>query len=500
MMEISAKRHAILDAAPVTSQGRFLGCSLFHKFCCVRFRRFINQADFEDWLTQAERSDVLYPAYISEGRPYYSEFQVWQVWNVSDWPHFSGNTQRPAKFSEFDRLLPLFVQIQDYYLPLVRSDQRFGQVSSGGTFFTTATTYTLHALFRGKDQEISCKRFEPVHVLAESGLTPADLRNWICKLAADADFIDPIKEWGLLVRFVDYSKRQQLKYDALLAQDFRELAEILRLFHSDASEEPIFRDILESKYGPIAEGSWLEKVYGDSLRRPWEMLEYVVNLFGLNAKPRAIIFTEGEEWPALYRLYEEVGVHPAYSGIEFRSLGGSGEFSVANWQTFIEYMHEKQIIVYFVVDKEGKAENQANRLSKAPRRFRHHILKEVIPSKDRICLWSSSFEEANFSDEEIVSAFSLQGKNCSVEAVNASRSSGVGLIKAVGKKLGLEIDKRQLVVDLIDMLILWRRAHPNEPRRPVEDFVYESAQLIMLNHQPIDPESRKENYETGLLG
>jgi hypothetical protein len=507
-MSTRLKRRTVLDFVPATSQNPLLGGASLHSFCCSRFSKFVFPWTLERWLLKAERGGIVFPAWSSGKVPYYSSFQIWQFWRISGSAKFSKKLERPIVFAEFDALVRLLVQIQDYYLPLVRSDQRNGTCRDygpgvdgiAGTSFCTTKTYILDALHQWKNREISCKRFEPARVLSESGLSPADLREWICRFASDAESIDPMKEWQLLARFVEYSKRQKLKYDALLAQDFMELAEILRLFHADASDEPVFRDISEWTYGPISDNSWLEEKYGDSLHRPCGLLEYVLNYYGLNAKPQAIIFTEGEEWRALGRLYEAIGAHPSYSGIEFRSLGGIGEFSLSNWQAFIEYMHEKQTIVYFVVDREGRAASEARRLLKKQRRFVHPTLKKVIPSEDRLCLWSSSFEEANFSDEEIANAFGLQGMDCSPEAVTVSRGSRTGLIKRVAKNLGVEIDKRKLVVDLVDLLISWRQFHPNDPRRPIEGFVYESAQLIILNHQPTEPDSRNENYKTGLLG
>src|SRR6185436_17655481 len=102
-------------------------------------------------------------------------------------------------------------------------------------------------------------------------------------------------------------------------------------------------------------------------------------------------------------------VHPDFAGIEFRSISGSGNFTLTNWQAFIEYMHEKQVLIFFLLDNEGQTEKTATRLLKQKRRFAAEGLERVIPANNRIQIWASSFEEANFTDLEIAGALTSLG-------------------------------------------------------------------------------------------
>src|SRR5438876_9367933 len=79
------------------------------------------------------------------------------------------------------------------------------------------------------------------------------------------------------------------------------------------------------------------------------------------------------------------------------------EFSLANWQMFIESMHEKQVLLYFFVDREGSAVKEAARFSGKKRRSPFDRLEIVIPP-ERIHVWATSYEEANFTDGEIARA------------------------------------------------------------------------------------------------
>ncbi len=508
--KLARNMEPIFGEVPSSGENPLLAASSsFHKYCRERIRGLTSwPRQFSDWTLEAAKHELLRPAYIHGETRYYASYQVWQVYHLNRFEKL--DAERPKDFDQFEVLLKLFAQIQDYYLPQVRSDQRVGHCKDyhgwsaiGGTYFCNTTDHEVKGWADQRKKLITSSRFLPSQMLANSSLSAADLRNWICRFMGLAQQIDPLSNWYLLIRYVSYSKRQELKYESRFAQDLLEMAEMLRLFHADASDEPIFADILvcREKNDKSAVGdTWLEKRYGSSLSHPFEMLEYVANEYGLNPKPRAIVFTEGAEWMALSLLYQVVGAAPEYTGIEFRSLDGNGNFSIANWQCFIEYMHEKQVIIYFVVDREGRAEKEARRLLDRKRLFKFDGLEKVIPSEDRLCVWDTSFEEANFTDDEIAQALRLQGVSISPNDVALAHGATKGLISAVAEKLNVKIDKMKLSQDLVASFIEWRDANPDAPERAVEAFVRKSAQLIVLNHLPSDPESRSENLKSGLLG
>lgn len=166
-------------------------------------------------------------------------------------------------------------------------------------------------------------------------------------------------------------------------------------------------------------------------------------------------------------------------------------------------MHERQTLVYFLLDNEGRSSKEARKLLKKKRRFYFSGLEKVIPSRDRIRVWPQSFEESNFSDAEIKRALARQGVRLSSQKVADTRTGErrKGLVEALLDELKTTIDKPQLNVDLMEDLISRRRKRPNvKSLRPIEKFVERSGSLIMLNHQPADQEMQRLNRETGLLG
>jgi hypothetical protein len=173
-------------------------------------------------------------------------------------------------------------------------------------------------------------------------------------------------------------------------------------------------------------------------------------------------------------------------------------------------MHEKQVLIYFILDNEGHTAKEAKKLLKAKRKFNFMGLRKVIPRRDRIKIWgtrkkSSSFEEANFTDSEIAMAINMQAKKSirakDIGIIRNDLTRGKALIKAVEEKFKFKLNKIQLNVDLIELLIRKRQSNPNiKHKRPVEDFILKSGELILLNHQPTGKEHQKINIETGLLG
>jgi hypothetical protein len=82
-----------------------------------------------------------------------------------------------------------------------------------------------------------------------------------------------------------------------------------------------------------------------------------------------------------------------------------------------------------------------------------------------------------------------------------NQKSNRGLIERLKANMGFQVNKPQLDLDLATGLIKRREENPNcKTLTPVERFVQRSGNLIVLNHQPVDPAIRKENIKTGLLG
>ncbi len=513
---------------PRTTQNPLFDLQGFHRFCQPRFPYLPMEHSFEKLLRGWSRRKLLMPICSYEKIALYSSYQAWQVDRLLG--RDSGlNIHDDIGLRGFSNILRLLLRIQDFYLPEVRGNLRTGlwadyggAVVAAGPFFRLRHTYLLSYIRQVRSVAIQRRKFIPQNELRASKLDNESLISWVESITQYAEHLDPLLPWKSLVRFIAYERRQDLKGKALLAQDFYEVAEMLTLFARDlgiAAPAAISLDWQYDRY-PLqpfnASGTrrnatpWELQKYGrEDLARPYAMLEYLTNEFELNPKPLAIIFTEGEEWRGLRKLFIRTGIDPDLLGVEFRSLWGGGNFSLKKWQGFIEYMHEKQVLIYFVLDRENNVERQREKFIRAERMNRLDSLKKLMPGReqyrdqDRIWVWDKSFEE-EFSDHMISLSLAEQGiciprQRITSERRNKNRKRG--LIESLPKEAMKNFDKGLLSESLVNKLTL---AGPQgrggrEPTKP-ERFVWTCAQVIILNHQPIDAESRRANFETGLVG
>lgn len=305
--------NAIFDNPPSSSQNPLLSTGEFFKYCKPRFKWIVTRRSFTQWLESRIENETIKAAYHRDGVFYFSTHQVWQIDRLAN---EALGPERSTVRDEFEKLLRFLTSIQDFYLPEIRSNQRFGQhydyrgkVAVGGTHFKSETQYLLSELRKYRHQCLAQGYFEPSQALSVVGLDVAALKRWINCLAAQANSIDPIADWRPLVKYFRYSKRQKLKYEALLAQDFHEIVELLNLFINDLESETARDDLAENwseitSYNHLSNTpQWKIERYGESLSRPYEMLEFLSNEYDLNPKPRAVVLTEGEEWKAIAKLY-----------------------------------------------------------------------------------------------------------------------------------------------------------------------------------------------------
>ncbi len=547
----------LLDKIIVSAQNPLLSVGEFFKYCKKRFE---NIGYFEKdslWLLNFYKKEgLMLPAFSKRNLECYSTFQVYNLYLLEKFrkacltPHaqikskgkaisFSVNNWKEIiesdinkknlqkQINKFNKLLLLLFQIQDLYLPEVRSDRRFGEyrdyhdaIVLGGTYFVVKKKVLLSAIRKWRRDLIKENKFKPQKILYEVGLTVKEIEEWTKELSFILEELDPLIDWYMLLKYISYDKRQRLKGNALLAQDLYEIAQMLILFLEDLGEDLSKKGIYDifdwfdlsprDKKSKLPD--WKEKKYGKTIinNKPYKMLEFLTNEYEINPKPHAIIFTEGEEWQAIAKLFEFYGYDPDLLGIEFRSIKGEGNFSLSNWQCFIEYMHEKQVLIYFLVDNEGETAKQAKRLLRAKRKFIFHGLKKVIPGRDRIKIWGerkkfSSFEEVNFTDAEIAQAINMQInksiKSQDIRAIRNDPSRKKGLIEALKETYEFKLNKSKLDIDLVNILIEKRKSNPDvKNKRPIEKFILKTGRQILLNYQPTSIEDQHINLKTGLFG
>jgi hypothetical protein len=174
---------------------------------------------------------------------------------------------------------------------------------------------------------------------------------------------------------------------------------------------------------------------------------------------------------------------------------------ISNWTSFISYNLEKwQIIPFFVSDNEGNIKHFLE--SEYPIKYEYHIYNIPIDWK---FLWGidnndkpfrgSSFEFANFSDNEIALAIGeITQEKIDEKEVKLMRDNGKGVnkisdkIKLPGNKIRLN---RLLYGNLLNKFNETKDKSIFE--RPIFKLIEKISRIAALNHLPVDRQVGIEN-------
>ena len=385
------------------------------------------------------------------------------------------------------------------YFPHTQSDQRTISVPGRGTHIPIDW-----------DWHDYCRTWNARQVLSEISITPEDCKNLYERLLFQARWIDPLERWYELVEFVSYEQKKKLKGDALLAQSFYAMAQMVRLFYRDITDEKLPKPTEWSGFD-------LNRFYGfnvvdDELRH----LEHLTNRYHLNPRPRLILVVEGKgEEEQIPRLARELLGHPfPFVGIQVYNLNGVGNFTGRKRQDrhgalekFIDDYHSRQTIVFVLIDREGGVPRVRDRLLKA-RSLSYPDRK--ITKAEYVHVWKKNIEFDNFGHDEIACAMTKLGREKHVftgaeisrcEQDHLERKADP-LATLFGKQVGPGFSKAELLKILVDEVL----SHPEEefeagqPRRPLTKIIRQVLELAALNHQPSTAKIWEHNQRSGELG
>lgn len=373
---------------------------------------------------------------------------------------------RLQEYNEFIRLLLL---IQDRYLPLIRKNF----VGRGGVDFYEFLDNWLE--WREK--------FDPHGVLRESGFTIEQIKEWRFRFAAQTHFIDPLSNWYILAHHISYSKREKLKGDALLAQDYYEIIDILGHFLTDLSGEKQLDadDLLDGR-----QGRWKKEWYGREVDyKNREVLQKVLTEYGINPQDKLLLIVEGPtEYEAIPIIAQAMGINFDQLGIRMLPLGGAGETAKKRSKKLLEYLNLTDTQPYIILDNDQNVEGHLKTLEKA---------KLIPPNNYRI--WEREFEEDNFSDEEVLQQVIQQAKErssnleISTEMIEKERQAKQkegkqSYLTTILEKIAhpYEIDKPELGKALAK--IVADRIEKQEKYTPTTEIEKEILKIVKLARTP----------------
>ncbi len=476
--------------------------------------------DFEEWNSfyDEDKSEFV----VS----YYSIFQCYTLYNLTRSTKMELGAEWWYTYSGED-IAGLTNQISEWAKIVINSHKERGargevapiicQVLSNRYFPKTQTdrrtiNLSLPGHYHDWDWYGYCRKWDSKSVLEDLSLTIDNLKNIHQLLSLDARYADPLEHWYGLVNFVSLEQKRKLKGKALLAQLVYSMEHMVRLFYKELTNETLFP--------PDEDHSWKkDHFYGEGVTdNDLQYLEYLTNQYHLNPKPKLILIVEGngeeEQFP---RLSEELFGHSFPKlGIEVVNISGVAGFTgrkgfdpYGALEKFIDYYHNRQTIVFVVLDNEGRTENIKNKLINAPSKY---YKKRFVTKSEYVHLWErKTIEFENFGLEEIAHAMSNINKGeyvftpqdiekCQQES---KKKASDHLSRLYKEKTGYDLPKPELLKALSDSLIANRKNEfdsNGKPVRSITKLIHRIIKLASMNHQPTCFKTWKKNQDSGYFG
>ena len=386
--------------------------------------------------------------------------------------------------------------ISNRYYPKTQTDQRSIVLSRPGHYHDW-------------DWYRYCRNWDAKNVLKLTGINEDELKQLHELVSMDAQYTDPLENWYELVNFISVEKKKKLKGKALLAQTLYSMEHMLRLFHEELTGNKLYTPYESPLYTS-------EKFYGEGVtENKLQYLEFITNNFHLNPKPKLILLVEGKgEYEQVPLIAKNLLGHSfSRSGIEIMNIEGVGNFTgkkgsdrYGAFEKFIDNYHDRQTIVFLILDNEGRVATIKDRLVNKPSK---HFPKRTVTKKEYIHIWNRSIEFDNFTHEEIaLSMTELCGeKYCFQETEIAGcqesfKKKSDPLSRLFEEKVNYAMPKTKLLNILLNKIYLSpeKEFKDGNPKRPIVKLVHKVIKLAARNHQPVMLNTWKKNQESGYLG
>ena len=164
----------------------------------------------------------------------------------------------------------------------------------------------------------------PEDLLDKHSISVEQLTGWRDKVLFQAYLADPSPDLYLLLRSMPIEQRQRLKGSLRLAYDLYEIAEVVRLFLEQVSNQPVTKE-WGSTDSP--DTPWVEGIYGSQPQfgAP-AFLRQVVRDFGLDPAKRTRWLVEGATEKGFIMKYAEGLGADIGEFVSIRDFGGDGAF------------------------------------------------------------------------------------------------------------------------------------------------------------------------------
>lgn len=417
------------------------------------------------------------------------------------WKSICDDSAKRWQQHEFRRALPVLCHfIANRYYPHTQTNKRTINISSGFSENPWMSVSSMEWKWRQYARSFDVKYVERVF-----GLTPEKLKHAYEAMGASASFCDPLDKWANLIEFVSIKKKKDLKGKALRAQSYRDAANMLRLLHKDLYAEKLRPT--HQIFGQVI-NHFPELEAREDVRKH---LEFVVNQYDLNPRPKMVLFVEGESEIVLINtiFHEYYGHHPGISGIELVNLQGvnnaTGDKKADRFRAIIrlvDYLHHQQTMTFLILDRENYAEKLKNSVVKA--KSLHGVERLAVP-KEHIVLWNIALEFDNFSNREIAKALSeltnqkVPFKSADVKVCRDSKNAGKSLSDLYKERTGYGLEKPKLAA-LLGKILVDPKSRKHPANRPIVKILDKVRLRAARNPFPTRQDSWELNQQSFMLG
>jgi hypothetical protein len=338
--------------------------------------------------------------------PYYSPWQLLYFNDAVELPNVSvqiewlldderratlGPNWRTILSRQLERWRRLDREWRDVLLVLIRLQGWYGPSVKGTLLKSTVTLVPHPESGEYVDPRDLGPPFDPHKVLEELGLTQEALKAMHQRLAVHGMMMDggddPLRYWHILFRMAPAKLRAKLRGRARRAQDAYDAAEMLRRFYFELTGEllPNPDEIFD-----ISDKSWRKRLFGRWPTFRYTRADLAVELRRRDLHPHQVhIVVEGDtEEIVCRRVLKELGGMPLNDmGVSVERLFGVGNVRRERLRALKAFPR----FLVFVADREGDMAREVEALK-----------REGVLTDEATYLWDTSFEAANFTDEELV--------------------------------------------------------------------------------------------------
>ena len=370
---------------------------------------FRDEHEYVDWSEYAIDDEVAISA-----RPFYSPWQLLYLHDAVELPKTSvsiewlldderrstlGPGWRNFLGAQLEHWRGLDRQWRGILLLLLRLESRYGP-SVKGTLIKSSVSLVRHP---DTGEYVDPRELEPPFdarsVLDELGLTPEAVKAMHQRVASHGFFMggdDPLRYWHMLIRMAPAKQRAKLRGRARRAQDAYDAAEMVRRFYHRLTGELLLNP---DEIFDISDKSWKKRIYGKWPTLSYTRADLAAELRLRDLHPHQVhLAVEGEtEEIVCRRVLEEMAGMPLNDlGVSIHQLRGVGNITVQ--REMLRAMKAFPRYLLLVADREGDMAREVEALK-----------RDGVLTDEATYLWQTSFEEDNFTDEELVAMMAAVG-------------------------------------------------------------------------------------------